>query len=252
MAGGVDIVIDNYINSKSLLGILHHIIRVPMKFIKSALFFVVLNFIILSIGCGGSYEPDTSSCPPTHVEKGTEVHYSVWADENLKEDSKVAILEALNEWAEKTNHTFAYDLSFIDMSQEPQDTSVPKTIKIYVKDPGPGYLGWTSWQSSTRSSYMFIRPSMNAETFRRVMLHELGHSFALDFNGNAHYEGPYESVMHPSIGEDSLHLCCPELTAFCNEFGCQVDCTNTIPEDNASLEFKELDQWKETRIDGHF
>lgn len=166
------------------------------------------------------------------------------ADEHLQTGHKEAILKALNAWATDTHNTFVYKLTFVDMTKEPVDTNAPNTIKIYVRDPGPGYLGWTAWSVGNHSSYTFVEPSIDAELFRRIMLHELGHSFALSFaNGDPHYKGPYESVMHPSIGDDSLHLSCPELQAFCNENACQVDCVNVTMGSGVSTE--EM-SWRET------
>lgn len=199
------------------------------QLIKSVLFILFSSLLIL-IGCSGHDSQTTPECPAPKVIPGSSQNaqsfYTVIADEHLEDVHKVAILEALNEWATTTSNTFRYTLSFIDMSSETPDTSQDHTIKIYVKDPGPNYLGWTSWSSGNHSAYMFIKPSIDGELFRRVMLHELGHANALDFGGDSHYEGPYQSVMHPNIGDDSPHLCCPELQAFCDSYGCQVDCTN--------------------------
>lgn len=201
-----------------------------MRFSRFVLFLFVF---LIAIGCGGATSPEISNGNP-------EPFYTVMADEHLQPRHKEAILSALNAWATDTHNTFVYQLTFVDMSKEPADLNSPYTIKIYVKDPGPGYLGWTTW-SSNHASYTLVEPSIDAELFRRIMLHELGHSFALSFDGDPHYKGPYESVMHPSIGDDSLHLSCPELQAFCNAYNCQVDCTNvaqgTAVEDAA---------WKET------
>ncbi len=199
-----------------------------MKILRAVLLVCFTAVLILLANCSDPYDSECNqSCPNPNVvgSRNSQSFYKVIADENLQEGSKVAILEALNEWAVKTNHTFRYELSFIDMSQQTQDTSSPHTIKIYVKDPGPGLLGWTSWQADTYSAYMFVTPSIDDDLFRRVMLHELGHSFNLNFSGDVHYKGPYQSVMHSAIS-DAPNLCCPELQAFCNNYGCQVDCTN--------------------------
>jgi hypothetical protein len=205
-----------------------------MKALKSIFVLFVISMALALTQCGGATEPVVSD------QGNTEPIYVVMADEHLQTGHKEAILRALNAWATDTHNTFAYQLTFVDMSKEPANLDAPYTIKIYVKDPGPGYLGWTTW-SSNHASFTFVEPSIDAELFRRIMLHELGHSFALSFDGDPHYKGPYKSVMHPSIGEDSLHLSCPELQAFCNAYNCQVDCTNVaqgaVAEDVA---------WKET------
>jgi hypothetical protein len=216
---------------------------------KSPMFvLVLLSFIICLLpACGGSYDENETDCPcsPVTPAVNTQSYYTVLADEHLQEGHKVAILTALNEWADKTNQTLSYKLSFVDMSQDPPSLD-SHTIKIYVRDPGPCYLGWTTWSAQDHSAYTFIRPSIDGELFRRVMLHELGHAFNLNFNGISHYEGPYESVMHPSVGESSPYICCPELQAFCNEFGCQVDCINSQKTtNNAGL--SDI-PWKETEV----
>ncbi len=202
-----------------------------MKFPKFVLFLFV--FLIM-ISCGGATSPSISDGD------NPETFYTVMADEHLQAGHKEAILKALNAWAMDTYNTFVYRLAFVDMSKEPANLDTPYTIKIYVKDPGPGYLGWTTW-SDNHASYTFVEPSIDAELFRRIMLHELGHSFALSFDGDPHYKGPYESVMHPSIGEDSLRLSCPELQAFCNAYNCQVDCINVARGSGASEA-----AWRET------
>ena len=187
------------------------------------------------INCGGATSPGVSD------EGKSQSIYTVMADEHLQPGHKEAILRALNAWATDTHNTFVYQLTFVDMSKEPANFATPYTIKIYVKDPGPGYLGWTTWSSDNHSSYTLVEPSIDAELFRRIMLHELGHSFALSFDGDPHYKGPYESVMHPSIGDDSLHLSCPELQAFCNAYNCEVDCAD-VTRGSATVDVS----WKET------
>ncbi len=191
-----------------------------MKFPKFVLFLFV--FLIMT-SCGG----ESPSEVPENESENQQSFYTVMADEHLQTRHKEAIFKALNAWAMETHNTFVYRLTFVDMSKEPANLDTPYTIKIYVKDPGPGYLGWTAWSTDNHASYTLVEPSIDAELFRRIMLHELGHSFALDFGGDPHYKGPYESVMHPSIGDDSLQLSCPELQAFCNAYNCQVDCANT-------------------------
>jgi len=173
--------------------------------------------------------------------------YTVLADENLSEDYKVAILEALNEWSDKTAHTLTYCLVFIDMNQNPPDTITSHTLKIYVRDPGAGYLGWTSWSSKEYSAYTFVRPGVDGDLFRRIMLHEFGHAFNLSFNGNTHYLGPYQSIMYPSIQDNSTQLYCPEIKAFCKLNGCNVECEDVATNSSG---LSEVLKWKET-LDGN-
>ena len=200
--------------------------------ISKLLCFTLSLLIVLFSGCGGEYESDNDDleCTPPNVvgHCNSKSYYVVIADENLTEEHKLAILKSLSEWAEKTNNTLKYQLSFVDMSQNPPDYT-PHTIKIYVRDPGPGYLGWTSWSASDYSAYVFVRPSIDGETFRQVMLHEFGHAFNLSFDGDIHYKGPYASIMNPAVGQSTTHLCCPEIRAFCDQFGCQVDCSYQQP-----------------------
>ncbi len=150
--------------------------------------------------------------------------YLVLADKYMLENHKTAIFKALEEWSVKTNYTLVYDLDFVDMSKQTKELDSIHTIKIFIKDPGPDYLGWTSWSREKMSANIYVEPAIDENLFRKVMLHELGHAFDLRFNGDSHYSGPYKSVMHSSVGSEQLE--CPELTAFCNNYNCQVDCTN--------------------------
>src|SRR5512135_1201678 len=108
--------------------------------IKHTLFFLFIG-LFLFVGCSGRDSTSTPPCrTPNVIPGGTQnvqSFYTVIADERLQDVHKVAILEALNEWATTTANTFKNSLSFIDMSSEKADTSEAHTIKIYVKDPGP-------------------------------------------------------------------------------------------------------------------
>jgi hypothetical protein len=210
--------------------------------------FLLSVFLLLNVSsCCSAYDADEGQ-PPSKVTPNTqnpESFYTVLADEHLSEGHKTAILLSLNEWSEKTGNTFTYQLFFKDMTKEVADTATPHTIKIYVRDPGPGYAGWTSWSSGNRSAFTFVRETTDDELLRKVMLHELGHAFNLDFNGNAHYMGPYASVMYPSIGQAAPHLGCPDLEAFCREYKCQVECVNISA---LTSEEEPNPQWGETHL----
>ena len=198
----------------------------------SRLFSVLfVSLILLISSCSAeTYSEDSSGGPPVTIvgPKNPDTDYTVIADEHLSEEYKVAILLALNEWADKTGNIFSYRLSFVDMTKQPADLSAAHTIKIYVRDPGPGLAGWATWSVSNRSGYILVGPGVNGDYFRRVMLHELGHTLDLRFeNGDIHYKGPNASIRWPGIGDASQHLCCPELTSFCKNYGCEITCTNS-------------------------
>lgn len=198
-----------------------------------------LLVILTSADCGSTADL------PLPSDEGNP-HYLVLADEHLQQRHKVAILKALNDWATKTNYTLSYEIKYTDMSKIPRADFVEHTIRIYVDDPGPGYVGWTDWEADKQSAYVLVEPSVDGEYFRLVMLHELGHAFNLSFNGDAHYHGPYESVMYPSIGDSAGEVSCPELTAFCHNYGCQVDCINVekpVPQPPAAA--TSIPIWKE-------
>lgn len=185
----------------------------------SRLVVTFLALLVLYVGCAGATDPK--------IIDDKSPHYTVLADEHLQQKHKVAILKALNDWSEKTNNTLTYDLQYVDMSQYSVDDYIPKTIRIYVHDPGPGYLGWTSWEANMGAT-VYVEPSIDGEEFRRIMMHEFGHAFNCHFGNDVHYTGPYQSVMHPVLSDDALEVSCPEITAFCNNYGCQVDCVNVL------------------------
>lgn len=203
-----------------------------MKF-KNIVKLLSLFLLVLITNCAGSIG-DFDNSLTRH-----QPYYVIMADEHMKYEHKQAIFDAIDEWATKTNNTLTYDLRFIDMSEVPK-THTEHTIKIYIQDPGIGWVGWTDWMASNQAAYMLIEPSMDQNTFRKVMLHELGHAFNVHFynmpnykgeyKNDAHYHGPYKSVLYPSIGEAAEHLGCVDLIGFCEQWGCQVDCDFELKE----------------------
>lgn len=205
-----------------------------------SLLLLCLFIVFVFSNCGGTIletQPPTDKSP----------YYTVLADEHLQPTHKEAILAALDDWALKTNYTLKYKLDFLDISTQPKDTSLRHTIKIYVSDPGPGYAGWTYWSAGNASAYVLVAPSVDGETFRLIMMHEFGHAFNLGFDNDPHYKGPYKSVMHPALG-GATEVSCPEITAFCNEYGCQTDCTNIPLETNVFLSSDDTTNHEHTAV----
>lgn len=195
--------------------------------LKSIVKLISLFLLVLVTNCAGTLE-DFDLSTPRH-----QPYFVIMADEHIRPEHKQAIFDAVTEWQSKTNNTLDYDLRFIDMSEVPK-THTEHTIKIYIQDPGIGLVGWTNWRHSDQAAYMLIEPSMDQNTFRKIMLHELGHAFNVHFynmpnysgpyKNDAHYHGPYKSVLYPSIGDADEHLGCVDLIGFCEQWGCQVDC----------------------------
>jgi hypothetical protein len=191
-----------------------------------ALIFILTGLLVTC--CGGSFEDSEPSSPSCNINTNDCQHnvisFTLLADDHLKDETKIAILDALAEWDIKTGDHIGYVVKFKDMSTESNDPAkFNDTYKLWIKDPGPGLLGWTSWISSNNSAIIYMKPSMDSNTFKIVLLHELGHAFDLHFDKDTHYTGPYKSVMHPAIGNtDKLE--CPELLAFCDKYKCQADC----------------------------
>lgn len=220
----------------------------------SRLAFILLSlFVIFQVVscCGADDNPsppivdggDVPTCAITPDLKSNMPYYKVYADENLPVEYRTTIYNSLEEWCHETNYTLRFNLEFIDMSKQEPTTSTAHTIQVYVKDPGPGLAGWATWRADIFGAYMLIGPGMDTNTFRKVMLHELGHSYNLSFDGDTHYKGPYQSVMYPSIGDSSEHLSCPELKSFCNNYQCEVDCTfvaksNEQTEDSGEKDYR--------------
>lgn len=196
---------------------------------------VCLVFIFPAFSCCATTEEEVV-VPPDNITNGIDCsipkdsegkpHYTVYADVNLPDGEKLAVSDSLQEWCVKTKGTLRYKLIYTDMAQKPETLSDPHSIRVYVKDPGPGYVGWATWQANSFSAYIYIVPGLDQNTFRKTMLHELGHSFDLHFGSDIHYGGPYQSVMYPSIGNSSENLGCPELTSFCDKYNCKAECAN--------------------------
>lgn len=179
---------------------------------------------LLFLNCGGPDPQNNSIHPNVNVIFKGNLNFTVKADEHLPDNRKIAIFEALNEWSEKTNYTFTYNMQFVDMSKEERILESRKTIKIFVGDAGTNEVGVTTSEAIRLSAFIIMTPGLKDNDFRRVMLHELGHAFNLSFNGNRHYDGPAKSIMVHNLGGDSQNLECPEITNFCNIYGCPVNC----------------------------
>lgn len=182
---------------------------------------------ILVVTCCGSNIVETdeeNSCDLNSQACHNVINFTLLADSNLKEDTKIAIMDALAEWDIRTGERIGYLVIFKDMSKESTDNSTYKnTYKLLIQDPGPGLLGYTTWRAARNSALILMKPSMGRELFRQVLLHELGHAFDLHFDKETHYIGTQKSIMHPAIGNTD-RLECPELLAFCGKYKCQVDC----------------------------
>lgn len=186
---------------------------------KKLLGITVLIVLATTFSCGGKTQ--LQSCPTDSVECHSKAHFKILMDQNLSETHKLLICTALAEWDIKTNNSLSYYVEYKDMSEVPNDLSGDdNTIKVYITKLDPSHLGWTEWKAEQNRARVLLTTGMNDDTFYPVVLHELGHAFNI-----GHYTGPYKAVMHPSIGNTNK-LECPDLMAFCEEWGCQVDCIN--------------------------
>ena len=217
-----------------------------IKKIASLLF---ISSILLFTCCGGSAEPEDDSgvsCNINAKDCKAVISFTLLADSNLKEDTKIAIMGALAEWDIRTGEHINYTVTFKDMSKESiEPNNYENIFKLLVKEPGTGLLGWTSWYSEKNSALILIKPGMDSKTFKTVLLHELGHALDLHFGNDIHYTGDKKSIMHPAIGNtDKLE--CPELLAFCDKYKCQVDC-EYVPANSVHLQsWKPLENICET------
>lgn len=147
------------------------------------------------------------------------------ADDNLNEDYKSAISEALSEWNIKTKGLVKYSITYRDMSIETTDPiSFKNKYKLIIKDPGSGMLGWTSWIANKNSALILIKPDLGLRKFKITLLHELGHAFDIHFGNNIHYTGDHKSIMYSELMNSSDTLECPDLKAFCNKYNCNAEC----------------------------
>lgn len=204
---------------------------------RKLLSIVFVLTILLAACCGDKFDAEDSgegeNCNITKSDcKHDVISFILLADSNLIEDSKIAIMDALAEWDIKVGNRIAYTVKFQNMNLEESDPAkFENTYKLYIKDPGPGALGWTTWYASRNSAVIHMKPSLDKETFRVVLLHELGHAFDLHFGPpekrDTHYTGELKSIMHPAIGNTNK-LECTDILAFCERYNCQVDCIHEL------------------------
>jgi hypothetical protein len=120
-----------------------------------------------------------------------------------------------------------YDIQFVPTQYLEKSAEEPNTIYIWMTDPvsssGSNLLGWTAWDEKTNGAYMYITPNMtDDQLFTAVMLHEFGHAFHL-----IHYTLPNLSIMHPIVCEDTCHVECVDIKAFCKIWNCSTECAIT-------------------------
>lgn len=177
------------------------------------------GLVLLATCCGGAIETPEDIEPKENV-----LQFTLLADSNLQEDTKIAIMDALAEWDIRVGERIGYSVLFKNMSNESRDVdNFKNTYKLFIKKLENNRLGWTYWQPVNNSAIIDMEPGMSSEVFRAVLLHELGHAFDLHFGEEHHYAGDFKSIMHPAIGNTD-RLECPELLAFCDKYNCQVDC----------------------------
>lgn len=160
--------------------------------------------------------------------------YTVMADNEFTVDNKIAIAASLEEWNAKTENILKFDLIFVDKKQLKRTEDNSNIIYVFLENPDPKYIGWTSWNEKANGAYMLIAKGIDNSEFGAVMLHELGHAFHL-----AHSDD-INSIMYPYLS-DTRHLTCNDLTAFCREWECDPNCSQDLKIQNYSIVKENID-----------
>jgi len=149
------------------------------------------------VGCGPHSEKETCNPLPPVCHQTQEVIYDSFA-----------------EWSIRTGNSLDLDIKVAPVSEMNDNTSVPRTINVFKKDPKPGYVGWT-WNGNGNAALIYLKPGLSHDEFHHVALHEEGHALG----PLPHYLGARPSIMTPDVSEITS-LQCEDIEAYCSMRDC--------------------------------
>lgn len=174
----------------------------------------VFGLLMLANGCIG-FAPSS-----TH-------HYHVYVAPGFTDEQRGMILDAYNEWSEKTDSFLTFDLN----AWGPND---PDTISVYPitkaeldkEENNNGLLGIT-WNNGSNAR---IEVATDSGNFYQIALHEAGHSL-----GCNHIKA-HNNIMYATSDYAAKHVQCDDLKELCSHwdsFACAAEdmpaCISDVP-----------------------
>lgn len=146
-------------------------------------------------------------------------------DMDFSQQERQIVSEAVDRWYEFTNGKFLfhiiYDISKYDLDALTKDDIILKVASSFylVKESEQRSKGRTCGLchrfTNRGNIYMVENRVRNYQTFRTVLMHELGHYIGLD-----HTEGP--SIMY-EYTDQTGDFTKNDALAFCEEYGCGLN-----------------------------
>lgn len=172
--------------------------------------------------------------------------FHVHVDDSFNKEERGVILDSLKEWSESTEGIAKFeDIKYEAVDKlnkyDPKGLSFLRRDLFIVKvkhheDSCPILhhrledieIGETVvYYSGNAVECLESDYALKRQYFRRVVLHETGHALGLRFPGkdSGHNTNESEdSVLHPSVLDDSNYVTCSDLYYFCKQYDCKFGC----------------------------
>lgn len=195
--------------------------------------FWTLTLSLIFLGMLFNY---VSTLYPGPIVYPNHVHTTLYVDRNFDDEEFTSIVEAALEWSTTTNHIVEYDVVQLPLhnKQKVQLTNSiifikasPDTPEVIVLDSSQGNktLGFFN-ENAALPCISLVTDRLSLETYKAVVLHELGHSLGL-----RHLEGlenidtlmfPYTSILinKTVIPTGSEHITLRDGRQFCKLYHC--------------------------------
>lgn len=179
----------------------------PLK----AYFKAVMVFLTVIMGCATfAGTPSTHPLSPIHT-------YDVYISSSCSPSHYEEIDQAFKEWEFNTHQIVKFyrvehavvGRPFIGVWCRNQE----QLTKIYPQQSIDGLAMYHGYDTT-----ILLLDTMNPRDFTSVALHEIGHALGLIHPNDPHND----TVMAAYMGQDSDHLTCRDLIAFCERWSCDA------------------------------
>ncbi len=192
---------------------------------------ILIGLLFILVACASSTNTEEDNCgsisptpnsweeSPINSNQGlTNIcnRYLIKLDANFSIAENIEILSAWNIWNE------LLQLQYEVKSSCQMDYYLSSCqIKVFKKDPPPGFGGWAStrvgFNNKTESALISLAPSASGKILNTIVLHEFGHALNLWHNTEL------GSIMNPSVSVGQT-LSCNDKKRLCVIWECTPNC----------------------------